>query len=35
MEEAQSVVLETNELDSPEEPHGYESFGILSQSIFR
>ena len=35
IEEVQSVVLETDGLESPEEPHPYASFGTLSRSNFR
>ena len=35
MEEVQSLVLEADKLESPEEPHAYASFGIISQSGFR
>ena len=35
MEEVQSVVLETDELESQDGPHAYASFEVLSQSSFR
>ena len=34
-EEVQSVVLETNELESQEQRHAYAGFGISSESSFR
>ena len=35
VEQVQSIVLVTGELDSQEEPHAYASIGILSQPSFR
>ena len=35
MEEVQSVVLETNELECQKQPQANASFGIFSESSFR
>ena len=34
MEEVQSVILETDELEYPKKPHAYASFGNINQSSF-